>query len=244
MLKTRVTIKGETASCQWEKQGELSRRRNRLFCTNKPVLTVPENKSKIIKGAFSFLAWQSVMMPLAQTQEPYELMGAGRQSKGAWSCYATCRQYSAGGFHKVIERLSWMCTAQKTARVIQPAPGWGLSHPGTHLNTWMMFLFSLFAEDRVMLGARCPLPLETPATVLAVAMAFTISLHLLMKDVCNLNWGEKGLSLFPETYLSLGWNSWLLFLDYSRKLLSNSKQHHVLAYIFPHLSLCQNVSFA
>lgn len=96
-----------------------------------------------------------------------------------------------------------------------------------------------------MLEVRCPLPLATPATVLAVAMAFIISLqHLLMKDVRNLNWGEKGLALFPEIYLSLGQNSRLLFLDYSRKLLSNSKQRHVFAYISPHLSLCQNVSFA
>lgn len=49
-----------------------------------------------------------------------------------------------------------------------------------------------------MLGACRLLPLATPATLLAVAMAFTISLqHLLMKDVRNLNQGEKGLALFP-----------------------------------------------
>jgi len=96
-----------------------------------------------------------------------------------------------------------------------------------------------------MLGARRPLPLAMPATMLAVAMAFTVSLqHLLMKDVCNLNSGEKALALFPEPYLSFGKKSWLLFLDYSGKLLSNSKQHHVLAYISLHLSPCQNVSFA
>lgn len=49
-----------------------------------------------------------------------------------------------------------------------------------------------------MLRACHALPLATPATVLAVAMAFTISLqHLLMKDVRNPKQGAKGPALFP-----------------------------------------------
>lgn len=170
-------------------------------------------------------------MLLAQREGLYELTGVCRQRAGAtW-----------------MSPAHWRCPGCAQHR--RP-PGWcwgsrvGSVPPRAHLHAWTV-LSALCAG-----GSDSPWepPLAAPATGLQCWLLPWLSLF--RYNICSWKmyviWTgvKKGLALFPETYLSLGQNSWLLFLDDSRKLLSNSKQCHVLAYVSPHLSPCQNVSFA
>ena len=117
-----------------------------------------------------------------------------------------------GGLYQPAVTLR-MCVAQKTTRGILD----GASPTRVLISTHKQFLF-FFGQfacrgQWVMLRACHALPLATPATVFAVAMAFTISLQqLLMKDVRNLKQGAKGPALFP---FSLSWDlpfSWTKFM--------------------------------
>lgn len=137
--------------------------------------------------------------------------------------------------------LSWLCPALKGSRGMLRLPLGGV-HPTQTTFPAGMVLSAPCAggsdspQQHQGSRARCCHGFHYSSTTFAHERCMSSELGKKKK--------KKGLALFSETYLSPGQNSWLLFLDDSRKLLSNLKQRRVLAHVSPHLCLCQNVSFA
>lgn len=116
---------------------------------------MPENKSKIIKGTFSFRCG-SLLLEKYRIIECSKLKGTHKDhhvydgldpnTGDTWTNRKrqaerrdTVKLYymqtnPAGVFHQLTKRWSWMYTPEG----MWLAPGWGLSHPGTHPHAWTM----------------------------------------------------------------------------------------------------------